>query len=468
MSAQSLWGSLDVGPDLLARHDRPTPRYTSYPTALEFSTEVDRTVYEARLAYAGYRSAGPISLYVHVPFCAARCSFCACHVVVTSNRSITGGYLDRLGKEAALVADRLGSRMRISQYHWGGGTPTFYPPEMLAELHGTLLESFELEPTAEMAVEVDPRVTTSEHLEMLARLGFNRLSIGVQDLDPEVQALIGRNQTVRQTAELMEVARDLGFASVNLDLVYGLPGQTVATFERTLEQVIKWQPERLATYSFAHIPETRRHQRRIDASLLPDRDGKFALLASIITRLTTAGYIQVGMDHFALPDDDLARAEADATLTRNFMGYTTARSTDVIALGTSGISDVAGVYAQNHRRLASYQSDVDAGKVPTERGAVLSLDDLIRRHVIKRIMCVGRVDLEDVGRQFGIDAEDYLAAELDELHGPEGLIAEGLASVSGGEVAATDLGRLFVRRLAAVFDAYVNRRSDRAQFSRVV
>ena len=458
-----------VGPDLLARHDRPTPRYTSYPTAVEFSEQVDRTVYEARLAYAGYRSVAPISLYVHLPFCAARCSFCACHVVVTSNRAIIDGYLERLGKEAALVADKLGRRMQVAQYHWGGGTPTFYAPEMLAALHDKLLESFDLEPDAEMAVEVDPRVTTTEHLETLARLGFNRLSAGVQDFDEEVQTLIGRNQTPQQTVELIEAARALGFSSINLDLVYGLPGQTVETFERTLDQVVELRPDRLAVYSFAHIPEMRRHQRRIDASRLPDRDTKFELLALVISRLAGAGYSRVGMDHFALPDDDLARAEANGSLTRNFMGYTTARSRDVVALGTSGISDVAGVYAQNHRRLASYQHDVDTGKLPIERGAALSFDDVVRRHVITRIMSVGEVDLGRVGRRFGIDARHYFAAELAELGAPDGLGVEGLATVDGDVVSATDLGRLFVRRLATVFDAYVTQRAGGgARFSRVV
>jgi oxygen-independent coproporphyrinogen-3 oxidase len=320
-----------------------------------------------------------------------------------------------------------------------------------------------------VAVEVDPRVTTSEHLETLARLGFNRLSMGVQDLDPEVQALIGRHQTVHQTVDLIEAARDLGFNSINLDLIYGLPGQTLATFERTLDRVIELGPERLAVYSYAHIPETRRHQRRIDASLLPDTEAKFSLLAHLITRLTGAGYVYVGMDHFSLPDDDLARAAADGTLMRNFMGYTTVRGTDVVALGTSGISDVAGAYAQNHRRLASYQEDVDAGEIPTERGVVLTADDLVRRHVITQLMCVAWVDLGEVGQRFDIDGEDYFAAELAELHAPDGLIAEGLASVDGDVVAATDLGRLFVRRLAAVFDAYTaDRAGTRPRFSRVV
>ena len=460
---------LQVGPDLLARHDRPTPRYTSYPTALEFSEEVDRQVYEARLAYAGYRPSGPISLYVHLPFCAARCSFCACHVVVTSNKTITDRYLERLGREAGLVADKLGNRMRVAQYHWGGGTPTFYSPEELVALHGRLVEPFDLEPDAEMAAEVDPRVTTAQHLETMADLGFNRLSIGVQDLDAEVQALIGRNQTRQQTVDLIETARALGFPSINLDLIYGLPGQTVETFERTLDRVVAMRPERLAVYSFAHIPQTRRHQRRIDASRLPDRDTKFELLARLITRLTESGYVRVGMDHFALPDDDLATAEANGTLTRNFMGYTTAGSTDVVALGTSGISDVAGVYAQNHRRLASYQHDVDAGRLPIERGAVMSFDDLLRRHVITRIMSVGMVDMSEVGVRFGIDAGNYLAAELEELDAPSGLVAEGLATVDGDVIAATDVGRLFVRRLAAVFDTYVRQREDgQARFSRVV
>lgn len=457
-----------VTPELLARHDRPGPRYTSYPTAVEFTPNVGRRQYHRRLHEAS-RSTAPFSLYVHLPFCEARCSFCACHVVTTKNRGIIGRYLDRLDREAAMVGSRLGERRALVQYHWGGGTPTFYPAHLLEALHRRLLEHFTLKPGAEVAVEVDPRVTTQRHLEVLAELGFNRLSAGVQDLDPEVQRLIGRHQTRQQTEALVHGARRLGFRSINLDLIYGLPGQTVDTFDATLEGIIGLRPERLAVYSFAHVPRVRPHQKRIDASLLPHRETKFRLFCRALTTLTEAGYVYVGMDHFALPGDELAVAAAEGTLTRNFMGYTAHRGTEVVALGTSGISDLAGAYVQNHRRLFSYQADVDAGRIPVERGVALTMDDLIRRQVITDLMCRGWVDLAAVGEGFEIDAERYFAAELADLARPEGLVEEGLAVVDGARVAATEVGRVFIRRLAMAFDAYLPGTEGKApRFSRVI
>jgi len=451
-------GLLAVDADLLERHDRPGPRYTSYPTALEFDENVGPERYRQALTEAGKRSADPLSLYVHLPFCAARCSFCACHVVISSDPDLIEAYLRRLVVEAGLVADTLGSTRPVVQYHWGGGTPTHHPPETLARIHKELASRFELSPDAEMAVEVDPRVTTTDHLEMLTAAGFNRLSFGVQDLDSEVQALIGRNQTQEQTEALYAEARRLGFASINFDLIYGLPGQNNESLARTLDAVVSLRPDRLAVYSYAHVPWMRPHQRRIDADLLPDTTTKFGLLAQVVTTLTDAGYRQIGIDHFALPDDELVAAEEAGTLTRNFMGYTTKRGTEVVALGTSGISDVSGVYAQGHRRLASYYEMVDSGELPIERGYVLSEDDLRRRWVITEIMCNGRVDLDLVGAH-------HFASELARL---EPLVEEGLAVVEGPRIEATRLGQLFLRRIAIVFDAHTRDVPETGRFSRTV
>jgi oxygen-independent coproporphyrinogen III oxidase len=450
---------ITVTPDLLERHDRPGPRYTSYPTAVEFHPAVGPAEYAERLAEASSRPADALSLYVHLPFCEARCSFCACHVVVTRHPEVAEAYLGRVVAEAGIVAGRLGDRRRLVQYHWGGGTPTHHPSEALAALHRSLLGSFELDADAEVAIEVDPRVTTRAHLETLAELGFNRLSLGVQDLDEGVQELIGRHQTAEQTEELYRQARDLGFGSVNLDLIYGLPGQDEAGLAATLDEVVRLRPDRLAVYSFAWVPWMRPHQRRMDERALPDRATKFALLALLVEALSAAGYQRVGMDHFALPDDELARAARDGTLTRNFMGYTTKRGTEVVAFGTSGISDVAGAYAQNHRRLASYYGSVDRGELPVERGYVLTADDRLRRHVITELMCNGSVSAADVAGRFGVAFADVFARELAELTAPGGLVDEGIAQVDGSGVRATELGRLFVRRLAAVFDDHARRRS---------
>jgi len=304
---------------------------------------------------------------------------------------------------------------------------------------------------------------------VLRELGFNRVSMGVQDLDPEVQERIGRNQTWEQTRELHHHARRLGFTSINVDLIYGLPGQSIASFTDTLERVLELRPDRLAVYSFAYVPWVKPNQKRIDPATLPDRDTKFALLALVSDGLVSAGYRAIGMDHFALPDDELSLALDEGTLSRNFMGYTTKRGTEMVALGTSGISDVAGAYAQNHKRLNSYYSSVDAGELPVERGVPLSDDDRVRRHVITELMCNGVLRPAAVESAFGIDFEDYFAAELAALIGPGGAVEEGMAVVDDGTIGATELGRVFIRNVAMAFDAYLHRQADdRPVFSRTV
>jgi oxygen-independent coproporphyrinogen III oxidase len=455
--------------ELLARHDRPGPRYTSYPTAVDFTDEFGPADHARRLGAASARIDEPVSLYVHLPFCRERCSFCACHVVVARDTRVAAGYLERVIAEAALVARHLGERRGLDQLHWGGGTPTSYDPVDMRHLFEALTSEFDLLPGAEVAVEVDPRVTTPEHLDTLAGLGFNRLSMGVQDLDPEVQRLIGRHQTVEQTVTLYEQARALEFRSINLDLIHGLPGQDEATMASTLEAVIAMRPDRLAVYPFAFVPWMRPHQRRIDEKTVPETGARIELLAQVRSALIDAGYRAIGMDHFALPDDDLAVADEAGTLGRTFMGYTPTASADVVALGSSGISDLEGAYAQNHRRLASYLQAVDAGTLPIERGYRLDADDLIRRDVITNVMCRWGVDLTEVATRHGVEAESYFAAELAALAASDGLVAEGLATVDGAEVRLTELGRPFVRRLAQVFDAHTNRRpDDRPTFSRAV
>jgi oxygen-independent coproporphyrinogen-3 oxidase len=461
-----------ITPELLARYDKPGPRYTSYPTAVEFGEDFGPDDHARHLTGAASEPDAPLSLYVHLPFCHARCSFCACHVVVARRESVAHAYLGRVIAEADAVAGYLGERRRLVQYHWGGGTPTYYSPEDLTSLHGALLERFELAPSAEVALEVDPRVTSAAHLQVLRELGFNRLSMGVQDFDPEVQELIGRRQTWDETVELYTEARSLGFESINLDLIYGLPGQTVRSYERTVERVLELLPDRLAVYSFAYVPWIRPSQRRIDANLLPDGSTKLALLALVTDGLVSAGYRAIGMDHFALPDDELAVALRDGTLSRNFMGYTTKRDTEVVALGTSGISDVAGAYAQNHKRLHSYYQSVDAGQLPVERGVSLTADDQVRRHVITELLCNGQIRFADTEARFGIEFAGYFAPELERLVAPGGLVDEGLVTLVDGGLEATELGLVFIRNVAMTFDAYLRRQepqqSKRPVFSRTV
>jgi oxygen-independent coproporphyrinogen III oxidase len=459
---------MELSPRLLERYDRPGPRYTSYPTAVEFTEAFGAEGYAERLTSTVSDSDAALSLYTHIPFCESRCSFCACHVVVTKRESVADAYLGRLKSEARTVAQHIGIGRPLIQYHWGGGTPTYYPPSTLAHLHRELTQWFDIQPGAEIAAEVDPRVTTREHLQTMRDLGFNRLSFGVQDLDPDVQQRIGRGQTVAETVELFRDAKELGYPSINLDLVYGLPGQTEDTMAATLDTVIELRPDRLAIYSFAYVPWMRPHQRRIPEAEIPGRDRKFQLLSMIAERLTAAGYESIGMDHFALPEDELAVAANAGTLTRNFMGYTTRRGTGVVALGSSGISDIGGAYAQNHRRLADYYASVDAGELPTERGYRLTDDDLIRRYVITELMCNGRVLYADVRDRFHTEFVDEFAQELARISAPDGLVAEGMVAVGDDALVATDLGRLFIRNIARVFDAHTPERSERPTFSKTI
>jgi oxygen-independent coproporphyrinogen-3 oxidase len=459
---------ISLTPELLGRFDKAGPRYTSYPTAVEFSPSFDPNRYGERLDHAARTPTGPLSLYVHLPFCEARCSFCGCHVVVARRESVADAYLGRVIDEAKIIAERLGERRRLVQYHWGGGTPTYYRPEDLERLHRGLLSEFELDPAAEVSLEVDPRVTSRAHLEVLRNLGFNRVSLGVQDLDPRVQDMIGRHQTWDQTRTLYADARDLGYESINMDLIYGLPGQTESTYAETLDRVLELRPDRLAVYSFAYVPWVRPNQKRIDPQTLPDRDLKFALLSMVATGLVSGGYQAIGMDHFALPEDELATAQREGTLTRNFMGYTTKRGTEMVALGSSGISDVAGAYAQNHKRLASYYQAIDAGELPIERGVELTEDDRLRRYVITELMCNGVVRYDDVERRFGIVFGDYFLPELTSLTAAGGLVDEGLVTVLPGAVRATELGSVFIRNVAMTFDAYLAATRDGPVFSRTV
>jgi len=460
---------ISLTPELLTRYDRPGPRYTSYPTAVEFAGDFGPEAHGERLRLAGRDADGPLSLYVHLPFCDARCSFCGCHVVIAKRDSVSNVYLQRLIDEAAIVAEHLGERRTLVQYHWGGGTPTYYSVEDLAKLHRALLAHFRLAPDAEVALEVDPRVTTSAHLEMLRDLGFNRLSLGVQDLDPTVQEMIGRNQTWEETKSLYDEARRLGFESINIDLIYGLPGQSLNTMGATLDRMIDLLPDRLAVYSFAYVPWVKPNQKRIDESTLPDRDTKFALLSQVSERLVGGGYRAIGMDHFALPDDELSVAMDNGSLSRNFMGYTTKRGTEMVALGSSGISDVAGAYAQNHKRLNSYYQSIEAGELPVERGVALSNDDQIRRHVITELMCNSYLSFDDVENRFGIDFHQYFDTELAAMTGPGGPVEEGMVAVEADNITATELGTVFIRNVAMTFDVYLKEaKRDKPVFSRTV
>lgn len=455
--------------DLLKKYDRPGPRYTSYPTAVEFNESYSENEYIAKLAEAASAADEPISLYIHLPFCHERCSFCACFVVITRKPEVASRYLEYVSREIGMLADHLKDRRRIVQYHWGGGTPTYLTVPQMQALHAAVTSRFEIDPGAEVAIEVDPRVTTHEQLDWLCSAGFNRLSMGVQDFTFEVQDAVSRVQSEEMTRELYDYARRAGFESVNIDLIYGLPLQTVATFSKTLDAVIDMRPDRVAVYSFAHVPWIRGNQKRINPEELPARDVKFELFGSAVDRFLAAGYSQIGMDHFALPNDELAIAAANKTLHRNFMGYTTKPATDMFGVGVSAIGDVRGSFAQNVKKLSSYYATLDSGKFPIERGYLLDADDVIRRHVITQLMCNFHLDRREIERRFHIRFDEYFAVELAELAGPESPVAHGFLEIGPDALRVPGRGRLFIRNICMTFDRYLrNKVFDKPVFSRTI
>jgi oxygen-independent coproporphyrinogen-3 oxidase len=386
--------------------------------------------------------------------------------VITRRRDIVDRYLEHLYRELGMAAAALGGRRRLIQYHWGGGTPTHLTPGQMRDLQRAVLNHFDLEDGAEAAIEMDPCVTTHEQLGLLKDLGFNRLSMGVQDFTPKVQVSVHRIQTFERTADLVECAREMGFRSINLDLIYGLPRQTPESFARSLRRVLEIRPERLAVYSFAYLPSKLPHQRRIDPASLPTPAEKLETILQTWGDLTAAGYLPIGMDHFALPEDELGKAIRSGTLWRNFMGYTVQRASDGVACGVSAIGEAAGGYFQNRRKLSSYMRDVAGGSLPIERGYLLTDDDRLRRHVIMNLMCRFSLDKRETGRLFGIDFDRTFALELREL---EGCCRDGLVELEPDRIQVTGLGRFFVRNLCMVFDAHCGaEQRKRAPFSRTV
>lgn len=441
-----------VTADLLARYDQPGPRYTSYPTAVEFAEDrIDTEFYRAQLAEANRQAGDPLSMYMHLPFCNERCLFCGCHVIISPHKERALPYLDLLIREIELLGRELPDRRTLSQLHLGGGTPTYYRPEDLSRVLDALFTHFRIAEGAELAVECDPRVTHPEHLEALARHGFNRISFGVQDFTPVVQEAIGRVQSVEETRALMQHARSLGYRGINVDLIYGLPYQEESTFETTIETVLEMRPDRAAVYSFAMVPWIRGHQKKLDESALPDRDRKFALFALARERFLRAGYEPIGMDHFALPDDELAKARARGELKRNFQGYAVVPAAEVIGVGISAIGDVRGTLFQNEKKLSTYEEAITAGRLPVVRGITRTKDDEIRRLVIHELMCNSRVVPGAIERAFGIDFGTYFADAIERLR-PHA--EEGMVEVTEDEIRATPTGELFIRNLALCFDRY--------------
>ncbi|MDE1980929.1 MAG: oxygen-independent coproporphyrinogen III oxidase [Betaproteobacteria bacterium] len=458
-----------ISPSLMQRFDIPGPRYTSYPTADRFLPDSEASAFTQALAQRVAGEALPLSLYVHLPFCESVCYYCGCNKVITKDHSKSRDYLGYLEKESALVSERLGKsagrRAAVAQLHLGGGSPTFLSDEELGQLVAGLKARFDFQDDAECSIEIDPRTVDDTRLAHLRRLGFNRLSFGVQDFDPVVQAAVHRVQPYEQVAALMESARALQFDSINVDLIYGLPHQNPESFARTLDQVIALRPDRIALYAYAHLPARFKPQRRIDAAALPGADLKLQMLDDAIRRFIADGYEYIGMDHFALPEDQLARVKRDGLLQRNFQGYHANPGADLLGLGVSAISQVGRAYSQNVKTLAEYYAALDAGRLPVERGLTLNDDDLVRRDVIMRLMCQGRVNFEAVERRYGIHFETYFEDALMRIREFEqfGLVAR---TPAGLEVSKT--GWFFVRAVAMAFDKYLWLHADHQRFSKVL
>ncbi len=434
---------LQLSDDLLDRYNRPTPRYTSYPPAPHWGDAGP-----AHLIGALEKSTRPLSVYMHIPFCERLCLYCGCNVIINKDHSAADAYVARLIAEMDLLVAAHGHR--VNQVHWGGGTPTYLDCRQITELFNALRTRFCLDDNAEVSIEIDPRVTTLEQLVTLRSAGFNRLSVGVQDFDPIVQQAVRRIQPFAMTSELIEQARSLNFDSINLDLIYGLPMQTLTSFERTLQQVLRLSPDRIAMFSYAHVPSLKHQQRSFEKDL-PTESEKSDLFLMGLQTLTSHGYEHIGLDHFARPDDPLAIARATGSLHRNFQGYTTHAETDLIALGVSSISHVGNTYAQNYRELAPYNNAIDEKRLPVFRGYVMSADDEIRAAVIESVLCNRVVRKLDIQSAFSISFDDYFGFELDRLSEFQ---RDDLVEMDSREIRVTDVGRFFVRSIAQVFDAF--------------
>jgi oxygen-independent coproporphyrinogen-3 oxidase len=451
---------------LILRMSGAGPRYTSYPTVPEWKDFGDADA-RAALARASERPDEPLSIYVHLPFCARMCLFCGCTVEITRRADKVRSYLDAVEREVEMTAAILGPRRKALQLHWGGGTPTHLSPDELRRLFGILSSRFEFLPGAEISLEVHPHVTTFEQIDALSELGFNRISMGVQDLDQRVQEVICRDQTTEETERLVEHCRARGIGGVNLDLMYGLPEQTEATFAATLDTIARIRPDRLAVYGYAHVPWLKKHQTALERYHLPDAPQRARLFYVAIERLAAAGYEVIGLDHFALPTDALYRALQEGSLHRNFMGYTTHPAEEMLAFGMSSIADVGGAFVQNAHETRDYEQRIRSGSFAARKGLVRSREDDLRRAVIQALMCRMRLDLDELGARFGrSDLAEHFSRELAELRPLE---EQGFCAVDARGVTVAPKGRLFLRHLAMVFDEYLRRQSaDGPRFSKTI
>jgi oxygen-independent coproporphyrinogen-3 oxidase len=459
--------SLQFDADLLRRYDKSGPRYTSYPTAVQFHAAFDDAQYRAvAQATNAEEPPRPLSLYFHLPFCDTVCFYCACNKIITKNRAHAAPYLTQVVREIALQGALFDRERPVDQLHWGGGTPTFISHEQMRALMQATREHFSLrdDDSGEYSIEIDPREVKPDTIALLRELGFNRMSLGVQDFEPRVQRAVNRLQTEDETLAVLQAARDHGFKSVNMDLIYGLPLQTVESFARTLDKVVTAGPDRLSVFNYAHLPELFKTQRQIKAEDLPSAQAKLDILQLTIERLTGAGYVYIGMDHFARPDDELAVAQREGSLYRNFQGYSTHADADLVGIGVTSIGKVGDSYSQNQRTLEEYGAAIDAGRLPIMRGVALSADDKLRREVITQLICHFRLSFAAIERKYGIAFGDYFAAELDDLGTMQ---ADGLLDVDTRAITVRPGGMLLIRNICMVFDRYL-RGPSAQRYSKVI
>ena len=452
--------------DLIKRYDLSGPRYTSYPTAVQF----DSGLSPEQLIETGRATAdpsAPLSLYVHIPFCAHVCYYCACNKVITRNRKKAQPYLDTVYQEMARLSQWYRGERQVNQLHWGGGTPTFISDDQMRELMQALRSHFNLrdDDQGDYSIEIDPREASDQTLAVLREIGFNRISLGIQDVDLRVQEAVNRVQSTEMIERVLEQSRQLGFKSINMDLIYGLPHQSEDSFARTLDSVIQMSPDRLSVFNYAHLPDRFRSQKHIRPEDLPSPEAKLAILQNTIQRLLEAGYVYIGMDHFAKPNDELAMAQAEGKLHRNFQGYTTHADCDLVAMGVSAISQIGDVYYQNEHDISAYSQAVAQQQHAVRRGVTLSRDDHIRRAVITALICQFELDTRAIEQRFDIVFDDYFSAEQPELRQ---FNTDGLIELTPGHIRVTPAGRLLIRRICMAFDAYIPKHEATRSFSRII
>lgn len=455
---------LDFDPNLIKKYDKAGPRYTSYPTAPQFSSSYNTDTLKQCIERSNKEIIPtPLSLYIHIPYCDTICYYCACNKIITKDHSVSNEYLDLLETEMGMLSPLFDPDRELEQLHLGGGTPTFLNHDELMRLMGLVEENFNLSPDCEMSIEIDPRKVTDESLEFLHNIGFNRISLGVQDFDEKVQLAVNRVQSFDLVRERLQTARKLNIQSINMDLIYGLPFQTVKTFERTLDKVIDLLPDRLSIFNYAHLPERFKPQRRINEEDLPSPGEKLEIFKLTMKKLQQAGYVYIGMDHFALQDDSMVKAQQEGSLQRNFQGYSTHAHTDLIGVGVSSIGSISDSYSQNSSNMDDYRKMVTGGQLPVVRGLVMTADDRLRKQVINQLICHFTLDIKALESEWHIDFASYFKSEIAELM----MMAEdGLVTFDNEHIQVEPRGRLLIRNICMVFDAYL--KDNVVKFSKVI